>query len=184
MLRLGSVQELGELTVKWWQWFYSTEEEPREPLFLPDVTFLSTKEMVSYDRDILTIEDKIPSNIPILFPIDKWISLGFDFTSEEELRKVAVQRIDMLLEMKATINGQSVVPRQILSPVFNLEIKRNVMKPELGNKIRKGKYKAISNGHWLYTILPSTEKSEIKSYACCKSGRLTLAVNHLCEVQK
>lgn len=148
------------------------------PLFRSDVTFLATKEMVSYDRDILQIKDNtIPANIPILFPVDKWISLGFAFTPEHELRKVAKQRIDMLLEMKVSVNGLSVIPRQVMSPIFNLQVKRNVMKPELGNKIVKGRYKAISNGHWLYTTL-GEGSHEIKSFACCKSGRLTLTVNH------
>lgn len=171
----------GELTAEWWKWFYSSKEEPHLPLFLKDVIFLATKEMTPYDSKTLEIKDSIPPNIPILFPVDKWISLGFPFTPDEELRKVAVQRLEDLT-MSVSLNGEQVRTEQIMSPIFYLDLKREMLNPELGTKVKKGKYKAISNGHWLYTVLKDT-KNEIKSYACCKTGRLTLAVNHLCQVK-
>jgi hypothetical protein len=168
------------LSAEWFKWFYSTKEEPRLPYkYNDEVIFLATKEMGRNDKQILEITDQIPK-LPILFPVDKWLSLGFPFTPDEKLKAVAQERIDLLVNMELMINDQKVRPVRLTSDVFNITIKRDIYHPEVPEnlkKIYKGKYKAVCDGWWLFTKLEKG-KHEIHSFASCASGVLALEVNH------
>lgn len=135
------------------------------------------------DKQVLEITDQIPE-LPILFPVDKWISLGFPFTDDEKLKAVAQERINLLVNMELMIDGVNVRPVRLTSDVFNIDIKRDIYHPEVPEnlkKIYKGKYKAVCDGWWLFTKLENG-KHQIHSSASCASGVLALEVNHALNV--
>ncbi|HJT48367.1 MAG TPA: hypothetical protein VJ729_09290 [Nitrososphaeraceae archaeon] len=67
-----------------------------------------------------------------------------------ELIELAKQRIDMLVYKDVIVDGERIQSTRVLSPVFNIDIKREINDPEIGPKVRRGKYKVVSDGYWLY----------------------------------
>lgn len=134
-----------------------------------------------------TTDNELSADTPILFPVDKWISFGFPFTPDEQLKQIAKERIDQLPRISASIDGQPITPVRIQSPVFTLHLKRDMPNPEIGNpknkKIAKGKYKVVTEGYWAYEKNLSPGTHVISSFASCSTGVLSLDVRHVLKVR-
>jgi len=174
-----------EWTAKWWKWWHSGPEEPLvgQEDETGNVFFLTTKKMERYDNQVLQIHNTIPRDKAILFPVDKWISVGLAFTPDDQLKDVAKKRIDMLPVVSISIDGISILPHRVQSDVFKIELKRDIPNPEVpsnSKKIVKGKYKAVGEGYWIF-LKPNSLKNgnhEMPAFASCETGELSLNVHH------
>jgi hypothetical protein len=82
--------------------------------------------------------------------------------------------------MYVTIDGQPLVSSpesqlvtRIMTPIFNIDLKQEILNPELGGKkIRKGKYKVVADGYWLFLKPNSLDIGEhvIETFESCNSG--------------
>jgi len=175
-----------EWTVLWWKWWCSTKKEPMEAAQVDKtkkVIFLTTKRMERFDNEILKVDNIIPEDMAILFPVDKWLSVGFPFTPDETLKDVARKRIDNLPNISINIDSVVLEPIRIQSNVFQLELKRDIPNPETPEKLRKivkGKYKAVGEGYWIFLKPNSLRKGshQMPAFASCKTGELSLKVHH------
>lgn len=144
--------------------------------------------MARYDKELLKSYNTIPQNTAILFPVDKWLSVGFPFTSNDELKEVAKKRIDMLPTISISLDGIVLSPCRIQSDAFQLELKRDIFNPEIPEgvkKIVKGKYKAVGEGYWVF-LKPNTltkGNHEMPAFASCETGVLSLDVHHTLNVR-
>jgi hypothetical protein len=94
---------------------------------------------------------------------------------------LAKMRMDTLEELRVMIDDKTVTPERIRSDVFKLVVGRNIpehIDPLLGYvpKIVKGKYNAVIDGYWL--LLKPDQDCKIHSFTSCKTGVLSLNVNH------
>lgn len=164
------------LAISWWKWYLAASQP------VPNgFTFLRTKQMRAMDRETLVISADIPRNNTILFSVDKWISLGFSFTPCDELERVAHQRINTLTNMNTMIDGSPYTPMRFDSgSCFDIKLKDNINDMELGTAIKKGKYKAFTDGYWVI-LEPgrlSPGRHVINSNASCSMGILYLGVEY------
>src|SRR5215208_249667 len=175
-----------EWTVLWWKWWCSTTKEPTEAVQIDKskkVIFLTTKRMERFDNEELKVDNIIPEDMAILFPVDKWISVGFSFTPNDILKDVARKRIDNLPNISISIDNVVLKPIRIQSNSFQLELKRDIPNPEIPTTLRKivkGKYKAVSEGYWIFLKPNSLRKGKHRmlAFASCKTSELSLKVNH------
>jgi hypothetical protein len=180
-----------EWTVQWFKWWASAEKShPQkgeiDPL-MKKVFFLTTKQMERFDKDVLHVNNNIPIHTAILFPVDKWLSVGFPFTPDDVLKITAKERIDNIPNISINLDGIELEPVRIQSDVFQLTLRRNINNPETPDnlkKIVKGKYKAVCEGYWIF-LKPNSLSSgthEMPSYATCKKGELSLDVRQHLEI--
>jgi len=175
-----------EWTVRWWKWWCSTTSEPPEAAQVDKskkVIFLTTKRMERFDNEELKVDNIIPEDMAILFPVDKWLSVGFPFTPDDTLKDVAKNRIDNLPNISISVDNTVLEPIRIQSNVFPLELKRNIPNPETPEKLKKivkGKYKAVGEGYWIFLKPNSLIKGshQMPAFASCKTGELSLKVHH------
>jgi hypothetical protein len=175
-----------EWITQWWKWFV---EENQHPQMIEPIFFARSKPMIAGDKEQLDAYYNISRETPILISIDKWISFGFvGLTSDEKMINIAKERLDTLSRMYVTIDGQSLVSSpesqlitRIMTPIFKVNLKEDILNPELGGKkIRKGKYKAVADGYWLFLRPNSLDIGNhvIETFGSCNSGRLSLDINH------
>jgi hypothetical protein len=192
-----------EWAVKWWLWFLESMEQSQtsaQNVFFAQpikstaqdkvpVFFAPTKYMVPGDKEILSKTSKIKRDMAIMISIDKWISFGYiGLSSEEKMRQVAKERIDRLTRINLSLDGEQIItgPKselvtRITTPVFHVELKNDIMDLELGpKKVRKGRYKAVTDGYWLFIKPNSLDYGEhkIDTFGSCDNGRLSLNVKH------
>jgi hypothetical protein len=68
-----------------------------------------------------------------------------------------------------------------MSPVFEVTLKDDVLNPEIGGKkIRRGKYKVVTAGYWLFLRPNSLKPDEliIETFGSSNNGRLSLDIHH------
>ncbi len=175
-----------EWITEWWKWFV---EENQHPQMIEPIFFARSKPMIAGDKEQLDAYYNISRETPILISIDKWISFGFvGLTSDEKMINIAKERLDTLSRMFVTIDRQSLVSSpesqlitRIMTPIFKVNLKEDILNPELGGKkIRKGKYKAVADGYWLFLRPNSLDIGNhvIETFGSCNSGRLSLDINH------
>jgi hypothetical protein len=175
-----------EWITEWWKWFV---EENQHPQMIEPIFFARSKPMIAGDKEQLDAYYNISRETPILISIDKWISFGFvGLTSDEKMINIAKERLDTLSRMFVTIDEQSLVSSpesqlitRIMTPIFKVNLKEDILNPELGGKkIRKGKYKAVADGYWLFLRPNSLDIGNhvIETFGSCNSGRLSLDINH------
>jgi hypothetical protein len=175
-----------EWTTQWWKWFLEDKQQPQInwPVF-----FTPSKRMIPEDKELLDVYSTISKDVPILISVDKWVSFGFiGISSNEKMIKIAKERLDALSRMYVTMNGQplasspeSHLVTRIMTPIFHINLKQDILNPELGGKkIRKGKYKVVADGYWLFLKPNSLDVGDhlIETFGSCNSGRLSLDVNH------
>lgn len=179
---MQQITDLPSLTVKWWKWFLN--DEPNDsPIF-----FAASKRMTIDDKETLNAYYQIKRDKPILVSVDKWISLGFLFSPDDKLRQVAKERIDSLTKMHVSFDDKHIIDSpnskgvlRIMSPIFYITLKHDMQKPELGpKKIPKGRYKAVSDGYWLFLQPNSLTTGDhvIEAFGSCQVGKLSLNVRH------
>lgn len=188
--------------VNWWLWFLKSMErsqtsaqnvffsQPIKTIFQDvPVFFAPTKYMIPGDKEILSKNSMIKRDMAIMISIDKWISFGYiGLSSEEKMRQVARERIDRLTRINLSLDGEQIItgPKsdlvtRIATPVFQVELKNDIIDLELGpKKVRKGRYKAVADGYWLFIKPNSLEYGEhkIDTFGSCDNGRLSLNVKH------
>lgn len=190
--------------VKWWLWFLESMERSQtnaQNVFFAQaiktttqdsaipVFFAPTKYMTPGDKETLSQNSMIKRDMAIMISIDKWISLGFiGLSSEEKMKQVAKERIDRLTRINLSLDGHSIITgpesemvTRIATPIFHVELKKDIIDLELGpKKVKKGRYKAVADGYWLFIKPNSLEYGEhkIDTFGSCDNGRLTLNVKH------
>lgn len=109
--------------------------------------------------------------------------MGLPFVAKEkELRELAKKRMDSLDAYRVLVDETPVTPMRLASDsMFRLKVNRDIeghVDPVLGNMpaIKKGKYNAVIDGYWLW-FRPEHDCT-ISSFTSCKTGILTLNVNH------
>ena len=173
-----------EWTVQWWKWWSSTTKEPMDAAQVDKskkVMFLTTKKMERFGNKVLQVNNIIPQDMAILFPVDKWLSIGFQFIPDNILKDIAKKRIDNLPNISISLDGIELNPIRIQSDVFQLELKRDIQNPEIPEnlkKIVKGNYKAVVEGYWVFLKSNSLKKGshQMPSFASCNTGKLSLEV--------
>jgi hypothetical protein len=176
-----------EWTEKWWRWFYSAKEQKAlDPIIDDNIMFLPS--IIENEKEPLYLKTAIEKDKAILISVGKWISLGLSFMSDEKLFEMARDRINSLQKTYVMIDDVVVEPERVASNIFNLELKRDIINPKVSytriNHIRKGKYKAIGDGYWIF-IKPNELESgmhDIHTFAACESGTVTIDVHHNIEV--
>ena len=173
---------------KWCQWFYGKNDNTKELECecVDNVYFLGTKLTLPYNNIVFDAFDKIPSDKAILINTGKWTALGLPFvSSSSELLDLAKKRMDSLEDYKVLLNNVPTKPERVTSDMFKIKVNRNIEgheDPVLGHmpSIKKGKYNAVIDGYWLF-IKPNTltkRDYQINSFTSCKTGILSLNVNH------
>jgi hypothetical protein len=192
----------GEWTGKWWQWFidpprYDTvvDKGLTIPLYtlkqldLPEqhVIFIGGR-MVTQEKEIHKIYREVEQDKAILLPVDNWISIGHRYlTRDSVLERVAKERMAMIVELRLKIDDDIIKAERVMSPAFPLNVPSTSpylnMKTEIG-QIKKGKYKAISDGYWLFLKPNSLEKGThvIETFGSCQTGRLSLEIHHTIDI--
>ncbi len=193
-----------EWAIKWWLWFLESMEQSQEPNQKPffaqaikttnqensvPVFFAPTKYLIPGDKKILKENSMIRRDSAIMISIDKWISFGYiGLSSDEKMRQVAKERIDKLTRISLNFDGNAIITggdsemvTRITTPVFQVELKNDITDLELGpKKVKKGRYKAVADGYWLFTKPNTLDYGEhrIDTFGSCDNGRLLLDVNH------
>jgi hypothetical protein len=172
-------------TAKWWQWVLNIPAH-KNPMLdqsgqnaslnqgSADVFFLcQTYEQTS---SIPTRVIEIPIGKLIFMPVINWLSLsGSDGFSDEELLSIAKKRIDMVVNLEASINGERIHGLEkfrVRSPFFEVDLPEgNVIGLPPGNR------RGVSEGYWIF-IVSECKKVNLKSFGSCSSGATKIGVNY------
>lgn len=109
--------------------------------------------------------------------------------SDVKLREMADDRIDTLQKKFVMIDEEIVEPERVMTNIFSINVKRDIINPKVSytriNHIRKGKYKAIGNGYWLFIKPNELEKGihNIHTIATCEAGIVTIDIYHELEIR-
>jgi hypothetical protein len=179
-------------TVLWWKWWCrSSPGEPKQAEqgdITKKVFFLTTKKMERFNNEVLEVYNTIPQDMAILFPVDKWLSIGFfPFTPDNILKDIAKTSIDNLPNISISLDGLVNNPIRIQSDVFQLELERDIQNPEIPENLKnisKGNYKAVGEGYWIFLKPNSLKKGnhQMSSFASCKTGELSLEVRQYIDI--
>ncbi|HEX7178542.1 MAG TPA: hypothetical protein VF220_02380 [Nitrososphaeraceae archaeon] len=175
-----------EWILDWWKWFYDAEEETEHQNESwkndsYDVRFLTT--VHNFEPDMYT-KSHVIQDQAILLSVAKWISLGLPFQKDIDLMKAATERINTLETMRVEVDGQKIKPQRLATDIFNLELKREVHNPKTDycriETLRKGKYKAIGDGYWLFIKPNQFDKGihTIDTFCSCASNIVRVNVHH------
>ena len=175
-----------EWSAKWWQWLLSISKSS-SPAFdssgknagvqqkYPNVFFLCQ----TYEKSSVIPKRSIslPKNKAIFIPIINWISLmHHDGETDQELVDKAVKSMDVIGDMKISINGitlnENLRNFRALSPFFEVELPQDNI---IG--ISPGRRRAISDGYWIFFKPLQTEIS-LTSFGSCSSGATKIGVDY------
>jgi len=183
----------GEWGARWWQWLFSIPRS-KNPAFDPDgsnsninqnnrnVFFLCQ----TYQERIYSIPNRtvtIPTQRSIFMPIINWVSvLHVDGETDNELAKVAKQRMDIVSNLEITINGRTIRDGlegyRAQSPVFEIALPEdNII------SLPPGITRAVSDGYWLF-IKPLNNDIKLSSFGSCSSGLTKIGVNYMCTTDR
>jgi hypothetical protein len=143
--------------------------------------------MKANDPETLYTINEIEQDKAILLSVDKWLSISLPFVADQKLMDVATKRIDMLVKVQMAIDDKPVSAERVTSPIFSLNLKHFINEPELPEnhrKIVRGRYKALSEGYWIFIKPYALEKGthRIHTFASCKSSMYTLDVDHTIKI--
>lgn len=175
-----------EWSIKWWQWISSIPKD-KSPVFDwsghnvnvnqndQRVLFLCQTyegvESTPYRKNVIT------KGRSIFMPIINWISImHHDGDTEEELLKIARNKMDVIGPLEITINGKTIntglEKYRTLSPFFEIEFPENNI-----FVITPGKRRCVSDGYWIF-LTPISEDIKLSSFASCSSGVTKIKVNY------
>jgi len=173
-------------TVKWWEWICSIPKD-NNPLFDwsgdnvnvnqndQRVLFLCQTyegvESMPFRKNIIT------KGRSIFLPIINWISIMHeDGETDEELLKIAKNKMDVIGPLEIAINGitinKGLEKYRVLSPFFEIDLPE---KNAFG--ISSGKRRCISDGYWIF-LHPISEDIRLSSFSSCSSGVTKIKVNY------
>ena len=174
-----------ELTAQWWQYFLNNIPQA-------GVNFVMGKMLVPNDKQIYETNTIVYSDELIILPIDNWISLvqtnKISFLNrkkvEKEMIRIADEKMNRLVQMSLSIDRNRIEPSQrITSTFFDVLVNgnnRHMLKQlELG-EISNGKYRALSDGYWLFLEASALGlgEHEIETFGSCSTGVLSLQLKH------
>lgn len=152
-----------------------------------NVTFLPS--IIGNEKEPLHLRTTIDRDEAILISVAKWMSFGLPFMSDSKLMEMAEDRIDTLQRKFIMVDDKIVEPERVMSRIFTINLKRDVIDPRVSytriNHIRKGKYKAIGNGYWLF-IKPNEFENgihNIHTIATCEAGIVNIDIYHELEIR-
>lgn len=175
-----------EWTQKWWKWLLSIPKT-RSPTLdssgmhsdvrqsFPMVKFLC--------QTIEGIEEPpsrfatLSSSQSIFMPIINWISISpDDGLNDEDLLKTARQKMDVIKDLKISINGfifdSGLEKLRSTSPCFDVMLPKNNI-----FDMAYGLHRAASDGYWLF-LKPIKHDLAINTYGSCSRGETVIAVNY------
>jgi hypothetical protein len=171
-------------TVEWWKWLMQIPivDNPSEDLKGKKADMCQPGQQVMFLCQ--TIESSpfptriisIPDGTSIFMPVINWLSVGgIDGNDYKELRQIAKQKIDVVKEMKFTINDIVITKEiwdfRVSSRPFEINFPfDNVLHIEPG--IRK----CISDGYWLF--IKPTSLNSITSSGVCSTGETNIGVKY------
>lgn len=176
----------GDWIIKWWQWI-SSIPKGNSPAFDwtgdnvnvnqndPNVIFLCQTyegvESTPSRRNVIT------RGKSIFMPVINWISLmHYDGNTDEELLKIARNKMDVIGPLEITINeiaiNRGLEKFRFLSPFFEVNLPKNNI---FG--ISPGKIRCISDGYWIF-LSPIYENLKLSSFSSCSSGVTKIKVNY------
>lgn len=174
----------GKLTAQWWQHFFN--DTPMSTVYFVKGRMVRpnhpepTKTLDRIDRQQYET---------ILITINNWIGLvrpDSDIATRLKTQAIAIKRMNSVFNVDVTVNNETRTPERIMSPFFDLIITmKNVLydfpqKPQLGDDLKPGEYKAVSDGYWLFLKTKGLEPGEhkIKTFGSCATGVFTSAMEH------
>ena len=118
----------------------------------------------------------IPDGTSIFMPVINWLSVGgIDGNDYKELRRVAKEKIDVVKEMKFTLND-IVITKEIWD--FRVSSRPFEINFPIDNvlHIEPGTRKCISDGYWLF--IKPTGLNSITSSGVCSTGETNIGVKY------
>jgi hypothetical protein len=177
----------GDWTVKWWKWILQIPKSIN-PLFDKDgknaylnqihgkVFFLCQTLESSGKFPLRTV--KIPKESSIFMPVINWVSvLGEDGETDEQLLRVARQRMDVVKDLHIHIN-KIALTTDTLKKFRTQSPFMDVLLPE--NNIfgqPSGQTRMVSDGYWIF-LRPISDSIRIKSLGSCSSGITKIGVDY------
>jgi len=125
---------------------------------------------------------KIPKQSSIFMPLINWVSVrGEDGETDEELLRVARQRMDVVKDLHIHINDITLTTDTLKK--FRAESPfMDVLLPE--NNIfdqPSGQTRMVSDGYWIF-LKPISDSMRIKSLGSCSSGITKIGVHYVINI--
>lgn len=172
---------------RWWQWLLSIPKS-HSPAFDSDG---SNANVNQNDPNVFflcqTCEEgtpiipnrtvSVPAGRSILMPVINWISvLHVDGETDQELRDLAIMRMDVIGNLQIKINGlevsEGIDEYRAQSPFFESFLPDdNIL------KLPSGPIRAVSDGYWLF-FRPLDVDTKISSFGSCSSGATQIGANY------
>lgn len=181
----------GDWSIEWWKWLLQIPSRYNPSI---DLTGENANKFQSY-RDVIFLCQSIESRIPfpsrsvsishdksVFMPVLNWLSVeGLDGNHNKELMDVAKKKIDVVKEMKFTLNDITLTKEiwdfRVASRPFKITFPSdNVLGIESGIK------KCASDGYWLF-IKPMGLNSRITTKGVCSTGETNIGVEYKLEVK-
>jgi hypothetical protein len=179
----------GEWSERWWQWLLSI------PKSLNPAMDSSGENAAEGQSDLnafflcQTIENAkhqpyreicIPTGTSLFLPIINWISNFYEHgNSESELIKIATERMDVIGNLKLTLNGsniQGLEKYRFRSKFFTVDLpESNII------DLPPGETRLISDGYWVFTE-PLVTDTRLSTFGTCSSGITKIGVNYYIKV--
>lgn len=178
---------VGEWSARWWQWLLSIPK-CNNPAFdstgsnayinqnYKPVFFLcQTYEGMDVPQRSVTV----PAGNSLLFvPMINWISvLHHDGESDEELLEIAKERMDVVANLKCSINQVTIETGlnnfRVLSPFFEVKLPEDNI---IG--MPSGVSRAISDGYWIFIKPKVKEELTIGTFGTCSAGVTRIGVSY------
>ncbi len=175
---------LGEWSIKWWQWLLKIQK-PTSPALddtgrnahvgqsNPNVFFLC--QTIEGGRQRPNRIVYVNRGACVFMPIINWVSNLEYGNSENELIKIARQKMDAIGDLELNING-TIVPQlqkyRFLSDFFTVELPNdNIL------DLPAGKTQLISDGYWIFTE-PIITDTMISTFGSCSFGVTKIGVSY------
>lgn len=176
-------------TINWWKWLLSIPKF-MNPAFDRDG---SSAHILQNDPELFflcqTFESKnyiprrsvkVPRGKRIFMPIINWISVRDCNQTDEELIRLANERMDQVGKLEVYVNGRQIIDNfqrfRVQSPVFELELCHdNIL------DIQPQDTRMISDGYWIM-LEPICRQIILNSFGACSSGATHISVCYQMEI--
>jgi len=173
-------------SIEWWKWLLQIPSSDNPSI---DSSGKNANNLQPYE-DVIFLCQTIESRSPfpsrsvsisheksIFMPVLNWLSVeGLDGNDNSELVSVAKKKIDVVKEMKFTINNMTLTKEiwdfRVASRPFEI-----VFPPDNVLGIAPGKKKCASDGYWLF-VKPMGLDSTITSVGVCSTGETNIGVEY------
>ena len=173
-------------TQKWWKWLLSIPKNKNPASDTSgvnsDINQLDLRvkflcQTIEGVQSVPTRFTTLKCSQSILMPIINWISISpEDGSSDAELLKLAKQKMDVIKELKVSINGviftRELEKLRSRSQCFTINLpKENIVNMDYGV------HRAASDGYWLF-LKPPEHDLTIKTFGSCSRGETIIGINY------